>query len=59
MEDLQLRDEPLLDPNNRRDPITYNDLNHIYTADIDDTYIFLHELSEFIDKEYGSKNDEM
>lgn len=58
MEDPKLRDEPLLDPNNHRKILSYGDLEHIYTADINDTYLYLHELSEFIDKEYSSEKDE-
>ena len=59
LEDLQLRDEPLIDPKKgQKDVIHYDDLDHIYTADINDTYVFMHELREFVDSIFSSKNGE-
>lgn len=58
IEDLQLRDEPLIDPNNRQQFIRYEDLNHIYTTDQNESYVFIHELKEFIDNSFSSKDDE-
>lgn len=58
MEDLQLRDEPLLKPDNPPKDIKYVDLDHIYTTDLLETYEFIHQLRKFVDSQYSSKNNQ-
>lgn len=58
MEDLKLRDEPLLDPNNHQQYIRYEHLNHIYTTDQNESYVFIHELKEFVDSAFSNKDNE-
>lgn len=54
-EDELLRDEPTVDPN-KKQATDYNDLRHIYTHDLWDCYVFLHNISLFI-KDYSIKNN--
>lgn len=57
MEDLQLRDESLIDPH-AVNP-AYYDYDHKYTTDLDECYEFIHELREYIDANCGElKNHE-
>lgn len=56
MEDLLLRDEELIDPH-KINP-EYYDYDHRYTTDLWEVYEFIHELREFIDANYDTKNQE-
>ncbi|KAL6954689.1 hypothetical protein U1Q18_042189 [Sarracenia purpurea var. burkii] len=47
IEDESLRDEPLVDPNTKA-PKKFCDFQHIYTADLWESYEFIHELGEYI-----------
>lgn len=58
MEDLQLRDEPLLKPESPPKDLKYVDFDHIYTTNLMETYEFIHELREFVDLHYDSKNNQ-
>lgn len=58
MEDLKLRDEPVLKESLKKAVLTREDLDHIYTTNLWETYEFIHELRDFIDKKYNSGNEE-
>ncbi|XP_065205958.1 maltase 2-like [Planococcus citri] len=49
IEDIYFRDEPFVDPHKTKTTI-YNDLKHPYTADLWETYEFIHELRDFMDQ---------
>ncbi|XP_065224683.1 maltase 1-like [Planococcus citri] len=49
IEDEQLRDEPLSNPN-KKEVTLYKDLKHIYTTDLPESYEFIHELRDFVDQ---------
>lgn len=50
IEDSELRDEPLLHPEIKKEEYTYQDYDHIYTTDNWETYEFAHELRQFTDE---------
>lgn len=58
MEDTLLRDEPILKPDVPVSKLLYADYKHIYTTDLWDTYEFIHELREFVDKNCSSRNNQ-
>lgn len=58
MEDLQLRDEPFLKPDNPPKDVKYVDLDHIYTTNLLETYEFIHKLREFVDTRYNTRNNQ-
>ncbi|XP_065225005.1 alpha-glucosidase-like isoform X2 [Planococcus citri] len=49
LEDAEFRDEPVSSPDIKV-PIQYQDLRHIYTQNVWDSYQFLHELRVFIER---------
>lgn len=54
LEDSLFRDEPFSDPHYNKSYLSsYNNLLHIYTADLPETYEFLHEMRKFIDSNYN------
>ncbi|XP_065223615.1 alpha-glucosidase-like [Planococcus citri] len=54
IEDKYFRDEPLVDPN-KTEITTSNDLKHIYTTDLWESYEFIHELRDFTDQYTAGK----
>lgn len=50
MEDIQLRDEPLWNPNDNKDEHFWMDYNHIYTTNLWESYEFIHELRQHVDE---------
>lgn len=57
MEDLQLRDEPLIDPNINKKEVKYDDLLHIYTTDLPELYEFIHEIRQWLDHNFNKGYD--
>ncbi|KAK7585939.1 hypothetical protein V9T40_000118 [Parthenolecanium corni] len=58
IEDLELRDEPLLKKSLNKTIITWYDIDHRYTLDLWESYEFIHELRDFVDRNCSSTNDE-
>lgn len=58
MEDVKLRNEPLLNASIRKDEYTYHDFNHIYTSDLRENIDLIHELRLFVDEINEKKGGE-
>lgn len=58
IEDPLFRDEPLVDSANNKTDLIFNDLNHIYTTDLPETYETIHKLRKLSDSCYNSKQDD-
>ncbi|XP_065221389.1 maltase 2-like [Planococcus citri] len=58
IEDEYFRDEPFVDPNKTQ--ITrYDDLKHVYTTDLWESYEFIHELRDFTDQYTMEKRQQL
>lgn len=57
IEDLQFRDEALKKDASKKKS-KWSDYEHIYTLNLWETFEFIHELREYVEKRYTKKNIE-
>ena len=58
LEDLRLRDEPVIKKGVPVSDLLYADYDHIYTTDLWETYEFISELRKFVDINCSKRNDQ-